>query len=598
MGTRGLDPKRVEIVTRLCHGKEFGKLSRHEKSKVVIDAFKEVGREVEEFWSFESVNKSIPFVYISHPSEEAWNGIASFQSWEKFKRGQESQFTGISLDQKLLLIRNYLKIYYGYTGPDRLSLEVSESAKQRDIKISLYCDKHGWNDPVNLTSVIYKELKQSCTRCEFESKIDGYRIDIKEIIELWNSLDRIVGEDAIYVNNSTQIPFYSKKYEWQASQSWQSFQMNFDPNQPSRDPHDTRTLIDKPGYLAKLLQSFNCENNTAYQIDPDWLIPEDIGPASQIQLLAPEWRNFAVEMNWSDFFNLGQKPIFKSIINQTGYIKLIASETGRQIIPEDWKYNGDAHSLITFVSPLPRYSGMIFANSWNQISNRVGFSVQAMVNKQSFFGDLLSYYGIALEKPINDRLPMSQFVSAMCEEGHEVFRPLSEFRRSPETFCLTCFERKPDCLSAFAKNLEHASGEAFVYFVKLVDIDGTYASKIGITNKPDVSKRFNGGTFAELFFSSSSVGRLTRAEAFVIESLLLVDTQDFPYEKKFYDDESRQEQIEGWSELRDLSLPKDWVIDLFKKYFGYVKEIGWVEVALQKLKTTSKEKELLRCLQR
>ena len=93
------------------------------------------------------------------------------------------------------------------------------------------------------------------------------------------------------MNNSTQIPFYSKKYEWQASQSWQSFQMNFDPNQPSRDPHDTRTLIDKPGYLAKLLQSFNCENNTAYQIDPDWLIPEDIGPASQIQLLAPEWRN-------------------------------------------------------------------------------------------------------------------------------------------------------------------------------------------------------------------------------------------------------------------------------------------------------------------
>ena len=112
MGTRGPDPKKVEIVIRLCSGKEFGKLSRHEKTKVVIDAFKEVGRAVEESWSFESVDKPVPFVYISHPAEEAWNGIASCQSWEKFKRGQESQFTGISLNQKLLLIRNYLKIYY------------------------------------------------------------------------------------------------------------------------------------------------------------------------------------------------------------------------------------------------------------------------------------------------------------------------------------------------------------------------------------------------------------------------------------------------------------------------------------------------------
>ena len=596
MRTRGPDQKRVEIISRLCNGKEFAKLSRYEKTTVVTKAFKEIGRAVKESWSYENVKNHIPFVYTSHPEEEAWNGITSYQSLEKFKRGQESQFTGISLDQKLLLIRNYLKIYYGYTGPDRLGAEVSDTAKQRDIKISIYCEKHGWNDPVNLTSVIQKVLKQSCARCEFESKIDKYRIDIKQIIELWNRLDRIVSEDAVYINNSSQIPFFSKKYEWQASQSWQSFQGNFDPDQPGLDPHDIRTLIDKPGYLAKLLKRFNSENGTSYQINPDWLIPVDIGPASQIQLLAPEWRNFAVEMNWSDFFNLGQKPIFKSIIDQSGYIRLIASETGRQIIPNDWNYDGNAHSLILFVSPLSRYSGMIFANSWNQISNGVGFSVQAMANKQSFFSELLTYYGITLKKPINDHLPLSQLVSASCEEGHEISRPLSEFRRSPETFCLTCFERKPDCLSAFAKNLEHASSEAFVYFVKLVDIEGYCASKIGITNKPDVTKRFNSGCFVELFFSSFAVGRLTRAEAFVIESMLLVDTQDFPYEKKFYIDESRTAEIEGWSELRDLGLPKDWVIDLFQKYYQYVKNIGWVETALQKLKTTSKEKELLRLL--
>jgi len=188
---------------------------------------------------------------------------------------------------------------------------------------------------------------------------------------------------------------------------------------------------------------------------------------------------------------------------------------------------------------------------------------------------------------------MSQLLSGFCEEGHEILRPLSEFRRSPETFCLTCFDRKPDCLSAFAKNIDHASSEAFVYFVKLVDIEGSCASKIGITNKPDVSKRFSPGTFVEVYFSSSSAGRLNRAEAFVIETLLLADTQDFPYEKKFFIDEERTEEIEGWSELRDLNLPKDWVIALFEKYFQYVKNLGWVEAALQKLKTTSKEKELL-----
>ena len=34
-------------------------------------------------------------------------------------------------------------------------------------------------------------------------------------------------------------------------------------------------------------------------------------------------------------------------------------------------------------------------------------------------------------------------------------------------------------------------------------------------------------------------------------------------ERKFCIDESRTEELEGWSGLRDLSLPKDWVIDLF-----------------------------------
>ena len=194
MGTRGYDQKRVEIISRLCSGKEFTKLSCYEKTIVVIKAFKEIGRTVKGSWAYENVNNLIPFIYTSHPEEEAWNGVASYQSLEKFKRGQESQFKGISLDQKLLLIRNFLRIYYGYNGPDHLDSEISESAKQRDIKISLYCSKHGWNDPVNLTSIVYRQLNQSCIRCEFESKIDGLRINIKQIIKVWNSLDRIVSE--------------------------------------------------------------------------------------------------------------------------------------------------------------------------------------------------------------------------------------------------------------------------------------------------------------------------------------------------------------------------------------------------------------------
>ena len=181
-----------------------------------------------------------------------------------------------------------------------------------------------------------------------------------------------------------------------------------------------------------------------------------------------------VEMNWYDFFVSKQKPIFKSIVDKTRYIREFALNTGRIIIPYDWEYQGDAHALIKFKSDKKEYKGYEFENSWNHISNGLGYSVQAMCNKSDYFTPLIKEFGYQLKSKIIDKSPMSQIVCAVCSDNHKINRPLREFVRSPETFCTECLDHKPDNITVFCRDQARANSSAYVYYVLLKDIRESY----------------------------------------------------------------------------------------------------------------------------
>lgn len=592
MGSRNYEQSRINLISDISQGKPFSKLSTKQKEHVVRIAFLETGREVEKDWLYTNSITHIPFTYTNN-IDSAWNGIRSKQVFSKFMQGQESNFSGLEVDQKIRLIENYLSINYGYTGPHKLEEEITKNSTIKSLKISLYCPIHGWNKPIRAQGIIMREIKQACTSCEAEAKSNSLRMDINYIRMLWNSLDRIVDKSADYVNNETPIPFYSTKFNWPAQQAWNSFKTNYSEQNPNHDPHDIRTLVDKPGYLLRELEAHNQSEGTDYKIDPNWSIPDSIGPKMQVRLLDPQWLNYSVEMNWYDFFVSKHKPIFKSIINKTRYVREFALLTGRIIIPYDWKYQGDAHALIKFISEKKEYEGYEFENNWNHISNGLGHSVQAMCNKSKYFAPLIEEFGYQLESKIIDKSPMSQIIHARCSDNHKIARPLREFQRSPETFCTECFDRKPDRILDFCLNPDHANSGAYVYYVLLKDIRGTLVKKIGITNKTPVSKRFSPGIFQNEIVQSDSIGRLSRASAFCIESFALKATKSYQYSEEFFDSEDMEKNFAGKTELRNLDLDDLFMKSLLLEAAKKVRAEGWMRFALNNLKLTRKEQKLL-----
>ena len=169
-------------------------------------------------------------------------------------QGQESSFSSLEQDQKIKLIENYLRINYNYTGPHKLKQEITENSTIKELKVSLFCPKHGWNRPIRAQAILLKEIKQACTSCEAEEKFNSQRMDIDYIRSLWNSLDRVVDENAQYINNETPIAFYSTKFNWPAQQTWGSFKNSYSEQNPSHDPHDHRALLDKPSYYSRKLR--------------------------------------------------------------------------------------------------------------------------------------------------------------------------------------------------------------------------------------------------------------------------------------------------------------------------------------------------------
>ena len=188
---------------------------------------------------------------------------------------------------------------------------------------------------------------------------------------------------------------------------------------------------------------------------------------------------------------------------------------------------------------------------------------------------------------------MSQVIRAICSDNHVINRPLREFQRSPETFCTECFDRKPDRISDFCLNADHANSGAYIYYVLLKDIKGTLAKKIGITNKTPVSKRFSPGIFQNEIVLSNSIGRLSRASAFCIESFALKATKKYQFKKEFYDSEDMEKNFAGKTELRKLSLDDQFMKSLLADAVEKVEAEGWMLFALNRLKLTNKEKKLL-----
>ena len=278
----------------------LGEINHLEKSKVIREVFHLMGRKVNRQWNYKNSKTKIPFEYIDRGE---WNGVNAQQIWDKFIIGQDIQYKSLTKEEKIRYIRNILKNHYKYEEIDHLNEEIVEENRVIDTKISLFCGKHQiWNSDIRLDLIITKKNTNICRECSHEDRKEALKISKEFIIDEWNKLERIVDKDFEYINNTVPIQFFSTKFSWPAAQSWGSYQTNRTDTNP--DPHDIRTLIDKRGYLNKLLAEYNNKNQTAYKIDPNWIISDNIGPKSDINLVAPEFNNFIVKMTWYDFFTL------------------------------------------------------------------------------------------------------------------------------------------------------------------------------------------------------------------------------------------------------------------------------------------------------
>ena len=177
MTSSNLDRVRINLIDANSGKKGFAKLSRNQKEHVIRSVFLRYGREVDEDWRYINSSSKIPFTYRDH-EEEAWNGIRFEQSLEKFKRGQEASFSGLQVDQKVRLIENYLRLYYDYTGPNKLIEEIKETPTLRKLKIRLYCAKHGWNEPARAQGFTSKDAKGSCL-VYIRGKANALKMDMK-----------------------------------------------------------------------------------------------------------------------------------------------------------------------------------------------------------------------------------------------------------------------------------------------------------------------------------------------------------------------------------------------------------------------------------
>lgn len=579
MGVLSRD-KRRELIAKYMlkkfSTKFIGEINKHDRTEFCRDVFRYVGRNIRKDWTYKNSNQKIPFTYFGRAN---WEGINSKQEWNKFIQGKESQYHSLEINEKINLIRNHLKNEFNYNEVDKLDNEISRESKVKNQKISIYCPKHKWIEDLNLSSVLWKANEFICPKCAKEFASNKLRLSISEIKKEWDKLERIVDGDFKYVNNMTPISFYSKKFDWGAEQTWNSYKQN--KSKGSNDPQDLRCLTNKKGYLIRELEKYNEKNKTKYKINPDWNIKDNIGPKSEIQLLDPDFKNHIAYMNWYDFFVLKQTPILKSLKeNQSSYIREFAKDTGR-IISKSWVYSNDAHELIKFTSNNKIYDGVIFANSWNQISNGSGYSIQSMVNKKEFYTPMFEDLNFELRNEIDNKKSFSQKIKATCEEGHFINRSLISFKNSPEGFCTRCNEKSPDDLNSFLKSEKKRNQRAYIYYCNLTDREGNLSKKIGITKFKKRSLRFKSSYIYEDIFLHDEICLLNRAEARAIEKRLLLDTEEFKYKGKFLADSESKERFEGHSELREKNLKDDFVIDLIKKYLVEIQNIGWIEFWLK-----------------
>ena len=226
MAQREIAAKRALEISRklqeVTNGECLSGLSNENKTRVVRKVFARMGRRVLPDWKYINNRHKIPFTYSSHP-EEAWIGLLADQPWSKFVSGQEVQYKSLCTSQRIQYIRNVLVNRYQYQNQDRLQEEVDTHLSIREQKISLYCTVHGWNDSVHLAAFVQGISKGTCTRCLKEAFSDAGRIGIKRIAEEWLRIGRIVESNQDYVINREKIRFFSLKYSWPASQSWDSY---------------------------------------------------------------------------------------------------------------------------------------------------------------------------------------------------------------------------------------------------------------------------------------------------------------------------------------------------------------------------------------
>ncbi len=578
----------------------LGEANYKKREMIIRDTFSLMNRIIDEGWVYKNSHSKIPFIFkLDNPND--WNQTRAEQSWDKFVVGKEVQYFGLTKENRIKLIRNVLKNSYQYALDDKLEEEIEVSKTIKKQKISLYCASHGWNDPINLSSILQKTAKGTCTLCLKHDVHEAQRVDFERIVKEWNLLERTVSEGQIYVNNRTPIRFYSKCYQWFAEQSWDSYQLHKEKAKHSLteeeylsyDPHDERSLVDKPNYLKKILDDFNKVNKKAFKLDPAWEIPSNIGKRNELHILDPQWKNHLVLTPWQTLIDQKKYPNFKSIADKSKYIREVFEESGRNILL-DWSYSGDAHQVIPFTSKRPCHEGMIFANSWNHVSNGLGFSIQAMINKSTYYGSIVEDLDYRLITPIDDGSAMSQMVSIECDAFHASTKSLYSFAIAPESFCHICSNHKPDSLKVLINDKERRNQKTYIYYCLLQDIRSRSAKKIGITKHKNPKHRLGASFFIKDLAADHCFPMLNRAEACAVERKLLIETGDWYYEDDFDISESRAAKFPGHTELRDITLPDIHVHHLLRKNLEIIKSIGWISFWESYLPCSNKERKLIK----
>jgi len=170
---------------------------------------------------------------------------------------------------------------------------------------------------------------------------------------------------------------------------------------------------------------------------------------------------------------------------------------------------------------------------------------------------------------------------------------------APEGFCKECANHRPDNLKTLLRNPDRSSQRAYLYYVIIKDLAGVSFKKLGITRFADPKLRFPSGFCCEQILLVGDVLELSRIEVCALEYALLRETSDWFATTCFSisDNPKSTARFPGYTELRDFTLPDQFVSDLIDRFLFEIQACGWARFWLKNLPASkATERKLLQIL--